>query len=694
MVDASETDSVSDSPRNRFHSDKSGRILVANLRDTKDGIMIVRWLVFFTIPMILSLILTPGVIRLAKAIGAIDSPNERKIHKEPTPRLGGVAIFLSVGLALLLLGLLSPELLHTSSETPFKVTLLGVSLALIVLLGTWDDVHTLTPAHKLLIQLLAGTLVYLAGFRISTITHPLSPGLLDLGMFDYPATLLWVVGITNAFNLIDGLDGLAAGVAVIASMTIFTIAAFEGNYGTAMIVLILAGGLVGFLHYNFNPARIFLGDSGSLFLGFFLAVMSIETSTKGSTTIAILVPILALGLPIIDTLLAMVRRVMRSVLSLEDPSSNGSIVRSFSSMFHADRQHIHHRLIEHGLSHRNVVLILYLVSCILGVGALAVTVVNNAAASMILICVAVGAVAGVRHLGYQEMALLRNGVFLPLSTRPIVNRKFFQMMLDFVFIIMAYCAAYYFGFRDSVSGDSWKAFLSMLGLAGGIQITSFYLLGLYRMSYQHLGIADALGIIKTIAASVIAMAVVIALVPETRALTNISVLVFDFYILLSLVIGSRVSYHVLHYFFRQEHCEGKRVLIYGGDQNGIMILDNILNNERLHLTPVGFLDDSPELEGKRLHGYPIFGGHWKLSRIVRQHAIDQIVLSRNTLTSEVFDRVKKSARELGIPLLVFRIGFEHVSLEQNPLIARPAPLEPLQGIQHVRVPARQQSTEQ
>src|SRR5689334_4906029 len=267
--------------------------------------MIYQLYVMFVIPLVLSLILTPLVIRLAKRIGAIDQPNERKVHKFPIPRLGGVAIYASFLLSLVLYFYINPALRPFSLMEPHTGVMLAASLTLVVILGIWDDVRQLTPGKKFFFQFLAAAMVYAAGFRISSITHPFSANLLHLGWFDFPATILWIVLITNAFNLIDGLDGLASGVAFIVSLTICTISFIQGDLATAMLALLLAGSVLGFLRYNFNGARIFLGDSGSLFLGFSLAILSMVSSTKGSTAFSMMVPMLALGLPIMDMMLSM-----------------------------------------------------------------------------------------------------------------------------------------------------------------------------------------------------------------------------------------------------------------------------------------------------------------------------------------------------------------------------------------------------
>jgi UDP-GlcNAc:undecaprenyl-phosphate GlcNAc-1-phosphate transferase len=338
----------------------------------------------FGLALVISMGLTPWIIRLARLVGAIDVPGDRKIHSKATPRLGGAAVWTAFVLTVAAAFRSFPDLYAAASSFPYRWDALGAALLFVVALGTWDDIHSLRAGHKLAVQLLIGTLVYAGGVRIQSVGNPFGPGELGLGPLAFPVTVLWVVGITNAFNLIDGLDGLASGIAIISSLTIFAVAGLNQDSVTAALALAIAGSILGFLPFNFNPARIFLGDSGSLFLGFILSVVSIHSSAKGSTAVSIVVPVLALGLPIMDTLLAMIRRMLRSFLG--DPASAGSIRRSLGCIFLPDKEHIHHRLLARGIPHRTAVIILYLVSCAFGLCAFAVSA-RNIDVSIILVLI-------------------------------------------------------------------------------------------------------------------------------------------------------------------------------------------------------------------------------------------------------------------------------------------------------------------
>lgn len=615
----------------------------------------------FVIPGVLSLMLTPLVIRLANFIGAIDHPDERKVHSHPIPRLGGVAIFTSFLASLVIFFFFDPTRTSSLWVVSHQGIMLIASLLLVFLLGMWDDLHSLKPGQKFLIQLIAATIAYLAGFRISSVTHPLGESMpLALGVLDFPATILWIVGVSNAFNLVDGLDGLASGIGLIAASTIGAIAYLNGDMTTAIPAFILGGALIGFLWYNFNPARIFLGDSGSLFIGFALAILSMQSSTKGSTAFAIVVPILCVGLPIMDTLLSMTRRLLDSLLP--EKLRRGSFLHKLHSMFLPDKKHIHHQLLARGYSQRRAVLTLYVVSCLFGLGAFGVTILNNTQASLILIAVAIATMIGVRQLHYREMALFHNGILLTIYDFPVVNRGFFQVFMDLVFSLLAFRLSLYLIPQQSLVHDFEHYLHPLLAVVCGLQVAVFALLGLYQRTFRYLGVGDLLKIIQVTALAVIATGLALILLPHPWNIVNLSVIVTDFYLLLTFIAGSRSSFHVLNFLFRRERKGKKGVLIYGADTKGMLALQQILHDDNREMTPLGFLDDKPQMEGKRINNYPVFGGHWKLPQLIRKHQIDQILISNGNISPEAFNRLKDFAMEHGITLRRSKVMLEDVLL--------------------------------
>ena len=323
------------------------------------------------VALVVALVSTPVVKSLAARVGAVDVPRDgRRMHDHPIPRMGGLAIFLGFLLSTLLFAELTPQL---------RGMLLGASV--IVVLGIFDDIYALSALPKLFVQIAAALIAVFSGNVIETLSNPnifSADPYWNLGVLSIPATVLWIVAITNAVNLIDGLDGLACGVSTISSMTLLVISLVVADGPAAVLMAALAGGCIGFLPYNLNPAKIFMGDTGATFLGYVLAVVSIQGLFKFYTIISFAVPFLMLGLPIFDTCFAFVRRIAHG-----------------QSPMHADRSHVHHRLIDMGFSQKQAVAVLYIISAILGLSAVVLTTAGAEKAMLLLLALcAAGAVAG------------------------------------------------------------------------------------------------------------------------------------------------------------------------------------------------------------------------------------------------------------------------------------------------------------
>lgn len=298
---------------------------------------------------LVSLAATPMVKVMSVKMGAVDVPRDnRRMHDHPIPRMGGLAIFF---------GFLFAMLLFVPLDTAKKGMLLGA--VIIVILGIFDDINALSAKLKFAVQIVAALIAVLAGNQINVLSNPnifSANPVWQLGWLAYPVTVIWIVAITNAVNLIDGLDGLACGVSTISAMTMLVIALLVSELDVAVMMAALAGACMGFLPYNFNPAKIFMGDTGSTFLGFIMATVSINGMFKQYTIISFVVPFLMLGLPIFDVCFAVVRRV-----------SHGQ------SPMQPDRGHVHHRLIDMGFSQKQAVGVLYVISAILGLSAVVLT---------------------------------------------------------------------------------------------------------------------------------------------------------------------------------------------------------------------------------------------------------------------------------------------------------------------------------
>ncbi len=343
-------------------------------------------LVVGAIGLVVAAALTPLVARAAVALGWMDHPDgHRKLHRTPVPAVGGVAVFAGFAAALGSLQLFSFGL--PIDRGAFRDMWLPLVLAALMMsaIGLVDDARGVRPTTKLLVQAAAGTYLYLAGFQITRVSNPFGEAV-ELGAWALPVTLLWLVGMSNAFNLIDGLDGLAAGLAFVSTVGLLAAAEFSGRWETALVAAALAGALLGFLPYNFNPARVFLGDCGSLMVGLVLAAIAVKSSIKASAAIAVSIPLLALAVPILDVALAVVRRIVRR-----------------RPVFQGDRDHIHHRLVDMGLTPRRAVITLYGVATVFVVLAM----VSATGPQNVVWAVAVVFLlilwAGIRALGYWEV---------------------------------------------------------------------------------------------------------------------------------------------------------------------------------------------------------------------------------------------------------------------------------------------------
>ncbi|MDO7789041.1 glycosyltransferase family 4 protein [Desulforamulus aquiferis] len=324
-----------------------------------------------------SLLITPWVRKAAIKIGAMDLPDHRKVHKGIMPRMGGLAVFLAFVAAVLL-----------TQELDRKLIGLLIGGLLIVSLGILDDTRGLSAKVKLVGQIAAAAAVIPFGVQVEFITNPISGELLQLGYLGVPVTIFWIISVTNAVNLIDGLDGLAGGTSLIAALTIAAVtwrqATHIGGDGmeVAALALILAFAILGFLKYNFYPAKIFLGDTGSMFLGFTLGTMAIMGVAKTATAISIIVPIVILGIPLMDVFFAILRRY-----------------QSHRPIFQPDKEHLHHRLMALGLSHKQTVLAIYGVSLVLGISAFLLTVLTTSQAVMLLFILTVTIIVLANKIG-------------------------------------------------------------------------------------------------------------------------------------------------------------------------------------------------------------------------------------------------------------------------------------------------------
>ena len=355
----------------------------------------------FATSLLCSFVLTRFVRNLALAQGWVAAPaSDRHVHTEPLPRLGGVAIFLSflisIGFLLLVIGWHSPA--YFSWGRLGTILLAGT---LVFLVGVYDDLRQVGPYVKFGVQAVAGSILFASGLRILDLPL-LFGGRHFPWIVGYGLTILWVLAVTNAFNLIDGLDGLAAASALFSTLVVFVVAVVSHSFLVSFLTLALAGTILGFLRYNFNPATIFLGDSGSLFIGFMLSALALQGAQKAPTIIAVAIPVVSFGLPILETTISVLRRFL-----------------SGRPVFSADREHIHHKLLQRGLSQRQAVIVLYAVSALFALLSLFLLWPTGSTLGLVLAVLGVGVWMGIQHLNYLEFGELRRVAQRTMEQRQI-----------------------------------------------------------------------------------------------------------------------------------------------------------------------------------------------------------------------------------------------------------------------------------
>jgi len=342
----------------------------------------------FIAAFLFALIATPIVKNVVLRFGLVDKPSERKMHHDAVPRMGGIALllaFLFPFSVFIFFPTLAAEQVLSDNTQVFGFL---AGAAIVFFVGLTDDIRRLSPLIKFVGQLAAALVAYHFGFRIDTVSLPFSDGL-TLGVFALPITVFWFVLVINAINLVDGLDGLAAGIGLFVSLAMLFVCSINGHMIEGLAFASLAGALMGFLRYNFYPASIFMGDSGSYFLGYVLAGLSVAGSIKGQVATAMLIPVIALGVPLIDTLLAPLRRFVFG-----------------HGIFQPDRKHFHHRLISLGYTQRRAVLFIYALTIILGVGAIIFVHAQNDMAALILFVLGSGVIVTTHYLGGADFLTL------------------------------------------------------------------------------------------------------------------------------------------------------------------------------------------------------------------------------------------------------------------------------------------------
>ena len=581
---------------------------------------------------LLAMALTLLVRRVARAKGIVAQPRPDRWHQKPTALCGGVAIFLAF-----LVGCL----IFAPSVPGNRLILLGG--ALLFGMGLVDDLWQIRPPVKLVIQLSVAAVVVFFGRRLPWTDYP---------AINIAITIFFLVGITNALNLLDNMDGLAGGVSLIACEFLMITLLLNGQTSQAMLPALLGGAVLGFLLFNFNPASIFMGDCGSMFLGFALSMMALlsENDRTRNLSAVVLTPVLILLIPIFDTCLVTVMRKL-----------------SGRSVAQGGRDHTSHRLVALGLSERRAVWLLYSLAVISGVSALLM---RGLQAQMLFWLIPVVALV-VLFLGiylgrvrvYAEGERAVDGTILKSLENFTYKRQIFEILLDVALITLAYYGAYLLRFDGGLTSTQMEVFFYSLPLVIAVQMLLFLLAGVYRGLWHYMSLEDLLVYAKAIFWGALACAGIVVALYGWQ--TSPAVLVLYPLLLLVLMSASRFSFRLLRALVKdqvQKHPDAQPVLIYGANDDGVFLLRQILNNPEHRFHPIGFVDDNFRITGKLLAGYRIYV-HAEVPELIHAEGVEQILVA----SSNVPERDLRSLRQQG--LILKRIGI-HIEAEPELLVSR------------------------
>ena len=587
---------------------------------------------------LIGLVTVPLVRRLSFRLGKLKQPRQDRWSRQPTPTLGGVAIFFAFWGALFII------LPLTGSFSPdYFGLLLGTGLAFSV--GLIDDLHPLSPPLKMTGQLLAATVVIFFGdHTISFFPWPIANILL---------TYLWLIGITNSINLLDNMDGLATGVACIAAGLLGIFLWRSQNTFLLQVDLALAGALLGFLVFNFPPAKIFMGDSGSLFIGFLLASLAVFRKSQASSVLAVFgVPILLFLLPILDTTLVTLTRLLRG----QSPAQGGT-------------DHTSHRLVSFGLSERQALLVLYGIALAGGCSAIALEAIDYDTSLVMIPVVLISLSLAAAYLGHLKIVSTPQPASSQLSrwmNELAYRRRLFELLLDLVLVTTSYYLSYWTSYGLDMTSTSMVLFLRSWPIALACAFLLFFLAGVYRWNWRYVGIYDFLRYIAaTLGTAVLSYFLIRLIYPQQGYSLDVFIL-FAAFLALGLS-GTRSSFVVLDRLYHRQRInpDGDRVLLVGAGDEGEMALRWILRKPELGFRPIGFVDDDRNLWGRSINGIEIIGSSENLETLLEERKADGVIFTSPSFPDPLAtQRIIAQCRQRQIWVRFLRLEFE--LMDANP----------------------------
>jgi len=590
--------------------------------------------------MILSLvvttILTFAVRAFAMRFNFVAKPKADRWHKKPTAMLGGAAIFLS-----------TVSVYIAFAPKTFESLTVITAAAFLFFIGLIDDVINIKPYQKLIGQLFGA--VFVVGFGLKL---PLT----GFELIDIWITIFWIIGITNAINLLDNMDGLAAGISAIAAISLGMSFWVNGQPSETLVISIFVGSLLGFLVFNFNPASIFMGDCGSMFVGFLLStsVLLGQVGGRSRSVITILaVPVLILFVPIFDTTFVTVLRKLWG-----RKASQGG------------RDHTSHRLVALGLSERNAVLMLYGFAICAGLLSLAISQLELTQSLaligvFIVILVIIGVyLSNVKVYEDREVDLaVRDRAVFTFLVNVSYKRRVFEVFLDAFLITISYYISYALLFGTFEQSSNWSLFVSTLPLLIVLKLAAFLLVGVYRGLWRYTSIGDfitfAKGVVLGSGLCVLAILLMYRFQNFSRA-----VFVVDSLILLLALVSSRMAFRLIRQVLPMPgSSDGKRILIYGAGDGGEMVYRELRNNPEWQYIPVGFLDDDPLKQDKVIHGLRVFDANGTFPDVCAAHEVEEVLISFRDISKEQLEMIKDRCRRADVVLKKAQMRIETIDLD-------------------------------
>jgi UDP-GlcNAc:undecaprenyl-phosphate GlcNAc-1-phosphate transferase len=606
-----------------------------------------KYIAVFLTALVVTYLLTPLVRGMACRFGVVDLPDERRPHKYPTARGGGLAVVLGVHAACLLALVFPAGTRSGGFDLHWWLSFAPASLVLLVV-GLMDDIRGLGPWKKLAGQAAAALWVCLSGTHFGKLFGHELPPLLDAIL-----VVVWIVAVINAYNLIDGLDGLASGLAIISATGLCGILVFGNLPGVTLVLVALIGACLAFLRYNFHPATIFLGDTGSMFIGLVLGVVSLQTFTKNTFFLSMTIPLLVLGVPIYDALLAIWRRSVRRFVSSREPA--GAAKRG--GIMTADLEHLHHRLLKAGLSTRRVATILCITNAALVVFGLLMTTFQSHASGIFLLALLAAVYVLLRHMAVIE--LRETGRVLLTGLRRPTHALLKALAYPFwdMFCLVATVALAMWAFETPASGFWHSWFLDL-----PIWVTpTFSLLAVsrtYVTVWTRARVLDVLMLLFTLQAGLLfSMGIALLIDPASVSKVFLRALVIGA-IGHAAILTARVFYHcveeiVLYLRSKSDfNTELERVVLYGaGGRCQLFLKERGFNNSGSFdgRVIVGLIDDEPTLHLKWVYGHLVLGGMRDLPQLIPHHRIAGIIITA-ALTPESLPAVRELASKHGIRL--------------------------------------------